>query len=79
VALLEQWPDLESLQKASRRKLKAFLEHDKRSTPEDLDGLLQKMASAVASTLDGAVVRSAARLAQSLVQQLQTLRTSIQQ
>lgn len=77
--VLEQWPDLESLQKAGRRKLKALLEQDARSTPEDMPGLLKEVASAVVATHDGPVIRSAARFVQGLVRQLQILRVSIRE
>lgn len=76
--LLQQWPELQALQKVPPRKLKAFVAADARSAPSDRDGFLESVRLAVPATRDAAVVRSAARFAQSLVQQLQVLRTAIQ-
>lgn len=77
--LLEQWPELEALQKASRHKLKAFLQRDARSCPPDVDRFLEQVRAAVPATGDAAVVRSAARFVQALVRQLKVLRADIQE
>lgn len=77
--LLERWPDLEALQQAPRRKLKAFLEQDARSAPVEGERFLESVRLAVAATRDAAVVRSGGRLAQSLVEQLRALRSAIQE
>jgi len=74
---LEQWPDLASLQKASRRKLKAFLERDGRSCAPDSEQLWQTIRHAVPATQDGAVNASSALFVRALVQQLQILRNAI--
>jgi transposase len=77
--LLEQWPELEALQQAPCRKLKAFLKQDARQAPADVQAFVEGLRVAVPATHDAAVVRSAARFAQALVQQLQLLRSQIQQ
>ncbi|MBV9157838.1 MAG: hypothetical protein JO097_16355 [Acidobacteriaceae bacterium] len=75
--MLEQWPDLEALQKVSRQKLKTFLRRDARSAPADVAAFLEDVRGAVPATRDGAVVRSAACFVQSVVRQLQVLRTAL--
>lgn len=75
--LLEHWPDLETMQQVPRRKLKAVIEQDGRSVPEDVAAFLENVRNAMPALCDGAVVRSSARFVQSLVQQLQALRASI--
>lgn len=77
--LLERWPELGVLQKASRQKLKAFLQRDARSCPPDVDLLLEQVRAALPATGDAAVVRSAARFVQALVRQLKVLRADIQE
>lgn len=77
--LLERWPELEALQQVSRQRLKAFLTQDARSAPADGEAFVESVRLAVPATRDAAVVRSAARFAQSLVQQLPVLRSQIQQ
>ncbi|MBC8166487.1 MAG: hypothetical protein H7Y20_11525, partial [Bryobacteraceae bacterium] len=74
---LEHWPDLQSAQKASRQKLKAFLKKDARSCPADVDEFIQQVREAIPATKDRAVVASAALFVQELVCQLQVLRNTI--
>jgi len=75
---LEHWPDLQSAQKASRQKLKAFLIRDARSCPTDVDEFIQQVREAIPATKDRAVMASAALFVQELVCQLQVLRNTIQ-
>lgn len=75
---LKHWPDLQSAQKASRQKLKAFLVKDARSCPDDVDEFIGQVRKAIPATKDGAVVASAALFVQELVCQLQVLRNTIQ-
>jgi transposase len=75
---LEQWPDLQSAQKASRQKLKAFLTRDARSCPADVDRFIDRIREAIPATEDRAVVGSATVFVQGLVCELQLLRTLIQ-
>jgi transposase len=75
---LEHWPDLQSAQRASRQKLKAFLMKDARSGPANVDEFIQQVCDAIPATKDRAVVASAALFVQELVCQLQVLRNTIQ-
>src|SRR5579863_2426839 len=75
---LQQWPDLQSAQKALRRKLKAFLIKNARSCPTDVDEFIQQVRNAIPATQDRAVTTSSALFVQELVCQLQVLRNTIQ-
>lgn len=75
---LEQWPDLETLRKVQRSRLKTFLERDRRYSGPDIDELWPALEQAVAATHDAAVIRSSVLLVSVLVQQLQTLREAVQ-
>lgn len=75
---LERWPDLQSAQKVSPQKLKAFLTRDARSCPADVDEFINQVRKAIPATQDRAVVNSSTLFVQGLVCELQLLRTTIQ-
>jgi Transposase IS116/IS110/IS902 family./Transposase. len=75
---LERWPDLQSAQKVSRQKLKAFLTRDARSCPADVDQFINRIREAMPATQDRAVVSSSTVFVQGLVCELQLLRATIQ-
>jgi transposase len=75
--LLEQWPDLQSIQKLSRQKLKAFLTRDARSRPANVDQLIKQIREAIPATQDRAVLSSSRVFVQDLVAELQRLRATI--
>lgn len=77
--VLAQWPDLEALQRAPRGKLKKVLEQEARSAPADVEAWIERARLSKPATHDAAVVRSAARFAQAAAEQLQWLRSTIQQ
>lgn len=76
---LEQWPDLESLRKAQRSALKAFLERDRRHSAPGLEELWPAIRQAIPATHDAAVIASSILLVRTTVRQLQHLRESIQE
>jgi transposase len=75
---LERWPDLQSAQKVSRQKLKAFLARDARSCPADVDKFINQVREAMPATQDRAVVNSSTVFVEGLVCELQLLRATIQ-
>jgi transposase len=76
---LEQWPDLESLRKARRSTLKAFLERDARCSPPDIEELWPLMRNAISATRDAAVIASSILFVKTIVQQLQLLHEAIRE
>lgn len=77
--VLEQWPDLEALRKAGRRRLQRFLESDRRCSAPAWEEFWPALQRAVPATRDAAVVSSSVLFVSALVRQLLTLRTTIQQ
>ncbi len=75
---LERWPDLQSVQKVSRQRLKTFLTRDARSCPADVDQFIDQIREAIPATQDRAVVNSSTIFVQGLVSELHLLRTTIQ-
>ena len=77
--LLEQWPDLDSLRKARRSKLKSFLERDGRCSPPEIEELWPTVRDAIPATLDVAVIRSSILFVKTIVRQLQLLHEAIRE
>jgi len=76
---LEQWPDLESLRKARRSTLKAFLERDRRCSPPEIEELWPAIRNAIPATQDAAVIASSILFVKTMLRQLQILREAIRE
>src|SRR4030095_3871700 len=74
---LEQWPDLESLRKARRGTLRAFLERDRRCSPPQIEELWPAIRDAIPATHDAAVIASSILFVKTTVRQLQLLHEAI--
>lgn len=76
---LEQWPDLESLRKARRSTLRAFLERDRRCSPPAIEELWPAIRDAIPATHDAAVIASSILFVKTTVRQLQLLHEAIRE
>jgi transposase len=76
---LEQWPDLESLRKARRSTLRAFLERDRRCSPPEIEELWPAIRDAIPATHDAAVIASSILFVKTTVRQLQLLHEAIRE